>query len=207
MSPKQHNSKTTNQLRIIGGQWRGRKLSFPTHEGLRPTPDRVRETLFNWLNSPVIGARCLDLFAGSGALGLEALSRGAQFVDFIDNSPPASQQLEQNLALLNANNAKVCPISAVSWLEQLSDFHHPDNTYNIIFIDPPFHKGLVAECIKRIHNIGILAPNSWVYLEMNNQEALPSLPVNWHLHREKIAGQVCYRLFSIDDGYQNNLRP
>lgn len=183
-----------NQLRIIGGQWRGRKLSFPTLDGLRPTPDRVRETLFNWLSPSVVGAHCLDLFAGSGALGLEALSRGAASCDFVDNSRLVDKQLKRNLALLNCQSGRVYTRTADLWLQDTPNRHH----YQIVFLDPPFHQGLVAGAFELIHQHQLLANQAWVYLETARGEALPSLPANWHLHREKIAGQICYRLFAID---------
>ncbi len=195
-----HASKTpTNQLRIIGGQWRGRKLNFPSIDGLRPTPDRVRETLFNWLAPVIPGSRCLDLFAGSGALGLEALSRGATHSDLIDSASEVVNQLRENLRLLNANNGQTCgqvwAANANDWLQQFNPQQHP--AYDVIFLDPPFHQGQLEPCIKAIQHQQLLADQSWVYLEMAIDEPLPVIPDHWHLHREKNAGQVCYRLFAI----------
>ncbi|MFA7554576.1 MAG: 16S rRNA (guanine(966)-N(2))-methyltransferase RsmD [Spongiibacteraceae bacterium] len=190
------NRSSGNQLRIIAGQWRGRKLQFPSVEGLRPTPDRVRETLFNWLAPVLPNARCLDLFAGSGALGLEALSRGAAQVDFIDSSGAAIKQLQQNLQLLKAEHANCWQEPADQWLRASKPTPQP--TYDVIFLDPPFHKGLAEHCIKLIDEQRLLAANSYVYLEMGSIEALPPLPPSWQLHREKTAGQVCYRLFTTN---------
>ncbi|MCP3907355.1 MAG: 16S rRNA (guanine(966)-N(2))-methyltransferase RsmD [Oceanicoccus sp.] len=182
----------SNQLRIIGGQWRGRKLSFPSIDGLRPTTDRVRETVFNWLAVDIHDAQCLDLFAGSGALGLEALSRGASLVDLIDNARPATNLLRENLQLLKASNGQVTQASAADWLRQ-----NTDKTYDIIFLDPPFHQDLAQICIQLIDQQAMLKPGGWLYLEMGKEEALPELPPQWQLHREKTAGQVCYRLYKL----------
>ncbi len=200
MAKPRHNSSTahsvgkiSNQLRIIGGDWRGRKLSFPAIEGLRPTPDRVRETLFNWLAAIVPGARCLDLFAGSGALGLEALSRGAASVDLVDASAEVCQQLNSNLHILGCHNARVWRQKADQWLQQ----QPASASYDIIFLDPPFRQNLLADCIHAIDQQQLLADKAWVYIEMGKEEPLPELPVHWHLHREKTAGQICYRLFIV----------
>ncbi len=180
-----------NKLRIIGGQWRGRKVSFPNSEGLRPTSDRVRETLFNWLAPIIPNANCLDLFAGSGALGFEALSRGAAHIDLVDSSPTVVRHLQENLHLLNGNGSV--------WLEQAqSRLQHCQKKYDIIFLDPPFAQNLLAPCIDLIEQHQLLTDQAWVYVETGNTELLPNLPAHWKLHREKNAGQVCYRLFSID---------
>jgi 16S rRNA (guanine966-N2)-methyltransferase len=186
----------SNQLRIIGGQWRGRKLAFPTLEGLRPTPDRIRETLFNWLNTELAGSVCLDLFAGSGALGLEAVSRGAAHTDLVDSAAAACLQLNQHLHALKTDKANVHQATAEHWLQQCAS--NSRSGYNIIFLDPPFHQQLAARCIDLIDQHQLLAPTAWVYLEMNSGEASPALPTNWQPYREKTAGQVCYRLFQVE---------
>ena len=190
--PKRSSHFASNQLRIIGGQWRGRKLSFPSVDGLRPTTDRVRETIFNWLMADIHGAQCLDLFAGSGALGLEALSRGAGLVDLIDNARPAVSQLQQNLQQLDANHGQVFHANAAEWLQ-----HNTDKRYDIIFLDPPFGQHLAQTCVQLINQQAMLKPGGWLYLEMGKQEPLPALPPNWQLYREKFAGQVCYRLYKL----------
>lgn len=194
--PRPPHHKQQNQLRIIGGQWRGRKLPIPQLEGLRPTTDRVRETLFNWLATEIPGARCLDLFAGSGALGLEALSRGASFSCFIDTATPAIQQIDSNLALLDCNTAATYPMAATQWLKQFDG--SSQQAFDIIFIDAPFGKNLVAECLQLIDQQSLLSSNSLVYLETNRDEATPAIPEQWQLHREKTAGQVSYRLYRIN---------
>lgn len=185
------NQKGGNQLRVIGGQWRGRKLSFPTIEGLRPTPDRVRETLFNWLAGDINGARCLDLFSGSGALGYEALSRGAGHVDMVDSAAAVSRQLQLNARLLEADNLKIHQANALVFLAS------QPAPYDIIFLDPPFRQGLMADCLNTITQQRLLKPGAWLYIEMGRDEPLPPVPAEWQLHREKSAGQVCYRLFAI----------
>ena len=187
-------STQSNQLRIIAGQWRGRKLSFPSIEGLRPTPDRVRETLFNWLAGELTGASCLDLFAGSGALGLEALSRGASQVDMIDSAPQAIKQLKDNMTLLGCPSSQAQLANALQWLNQQTEGAH----YDILFLDPPFHTGLAADCIDLLRHKNILKSRAWVYLEMGNDETLPVIPPHWQLHREKIAGQVRYQLYFVE---------
>ena len=180
----------SNRLRIIGGRWRGRKLDFPAVEGLRPTPDRLRETLFNWLQNDIPGARCLDLFAGSGALGLEALSRGAARAVLVDASRQVTQQLEAHLRSLRCHDAAVVNLSAQSFLERGPGSTH----YDVVFLDPPFHQGLIAVCARLLEEKRWLAPGARIYLECERDLALTGLPAHWEIHREKTAGQVAYRL-------------
>jgi len=177
-----------NQLRIIGGRWRGRRLRFPDIEGLRPTPDRVRETLFNWLAPAIEGARCLDLFAGSGALGIEALSRGAAEVVWVERQPLAVRQLRQNLAQLGAAEAQVIPADALVWLGG------PSRPFDVVFLDPPFGSDLLAPVCTALEQGGWLADGARIYLETARDAPMLKLPENWQLVREKIAGQVSYRL-------------
>jgi 16S rRNA (guanine966-N2)-methyltransferase len=181
-----------SQLRIIGGQWRGRKLAFTPEPGLRPTTDRVRETLFNWLAPDIQGARCLDLFAGSGALGLEALSRGAARCDFIDSSAASLRQIGLHLDALQAGNSGFChPGSALEFLATTAD------QWDIAFVDPPFGADLVTSSCAQLDRPGLLAPPAMVYVETGKREQ-PEFPESWQLHREKRAGDVCYRLFVVD---------
>jgi 16S rRNA (guanine966-N2)-methyltransferase len=177
-------------LRIIGGQWRGRKLTFSPAEGLRPTTDRIRETLFNWLTPAVHGAHCLDLFAGSGALGLEALSRGAASCDFVDTSPAALRQIERHLQTLRPTSHAQChPAPALSFLRSSR------RCYDIVFVDPPFGKNMVDPVCAQLASPGLLCAGSFVYVETAVRDPRPGVPENWQLHREKIAGDVAYRLF------------
>lgn len=191
--PTQKVGAGKQQLRIIGGEWRGRKLNFPEIDGLRPTPDRVRETLFNWLTAYIPGARCLDLFAGSGALGFEALSRGALNVTLVDNSPEVIHQLRQNIQTLKTQQVELISASAVSWLEARNN--DLESHYDVVFMDPPFHQDLAALCCELLEQKNLLADNAMVYVE--TESALTTLPVpsNWTLHRQKQAGQVSYRLY------------
>lgn len=186
---KKPRSGGAGQIRIIGGLWRGRKLPVPDSAGLRPTTDRVRETLFNWLAPDIQGTRCLDCFAGSGALGLEALSRHAAFVTLIELERPVAQQLEKNLATLGATTGRVINTNTLQWLAQQGEPH------DLVFIDPPFRKGLLEQTLTLLENNGWLADGALVYVESEVENGLPPVPVSWQLHREKVAGQVAYRLY------------
>ncbi|MBC8947426.1 MULTISPECIES: 16S rRNA (guanine(966)-N(2))-methyltransferase [Xenorhabdus] len=177
------------QIRIIGGKWRGRKLPVPDSDGLRPTTDRVRETLFNWLMPVIQGARCLDCFSGSGALGFEALSRYASHTTLIEYDRNVAKQLLANLALLKAENADVV---------QGNTLQHLNNTgtpFDVVFLDPPFRKGMLAETINLLETNSWLAEESWIYVEAEAESAATEVPSNWQLHRQKTAGQVAYRLY------------
>ena len=182
--------KSNNQLRIIGGIWRGRKLSFPDVDCLRPTGDRIRETLFNWLAPEIQGAHCLDLFAGSGALGLEALSRGAESSVLLEKNPAAAQQLKSNLQLLQANNGKVEQVDSLAWLSR----QQPAERFDIVFIDPPFALDLWAKIAAALEAGNWLSNEATIYLEAPRDAQL-QLPANWTLHRDKQAGQVSFRLY------------
>ena len=180
------------QIRIIGGQWRGRNLTFPDIEGLRPTTDRVRETLFNWLAPQIHGARCLDLFAGSGALGLEALSRGAALCDFVDSSGKAMAQIQAHLKTLEAHDRGHChKCLAQDYLERAA------GPWNIVFIDPPFGLGLAMPLCELLESKGCLANEALVYVETGSAEPGLAMASNWELHREKRAGNVRYQLFIV----------
>lgn len=176
----------SHQLRIIGGQWRSRRLRFPAVDGLRPTLDRVRETVFNWLQFDVEGARVLDAFAGSGALGFEALSRGAKEVIFLEKNPAAALQLKDNLKLLEARNAQVWAGDALLWLQQ-----NPE-PYDLVFLDPPFRKQLLQPAIEGLQ----LLPGALVYMEHEAGLAL-NLPANWQEKKSKETKEFCFRLFEV----------
>ncbi len=181
----------SNTLRIIGGQWRGRKLCFADVEGLRPTTDRVRETLFNWLQPVIAGARCLDLFSGSGALGLEALSRGAGEVVFIERNPKAVAALRENLKLLQAANAEVHQGDALTWLQKAS------TPFDVIFLDPPFRQALLGPALRQLGEGGWAAGGARIYIEQELELGEPTLPQGWELLRSKQAGQVGYYLAEV----------
>lgn len=179
------------QLRIIGGDWRGRKLSFPAIADLRPTSDRVRETLFNWLQMDIGGARCLDLFAGSGALGLEALSRGASEVCFVEKDAIAAQQIRDHLQLLQSQRGRVLQQDALGFLT------HNTERFDIIFLDPPFKLDCMAECSQQLSERGIATSGSLIYIETPKQRPLPALPEPWQLLKQKAAGDVAYHLVRV----------
>lgn len=179
-----------HRLRIIGGRWRSRTFSFPVVDGLRPTGDRIRETLFNWLAPILPGARCLDLFAGSGILGLEALSRGASHCTLVELHPAAAKQLRQNAQLLGANNAQVLQTSALAFLDQQPE------PVDVVFLDPPFSGDFWQPVMNKL-NEGWLRDGAMIYVESRRDAALIA-PANWLLHREKLAGQVCYRLYRYE---------
>ncbi|WP_286240890.1 16S rRNA (guanine(966)-N(2))-methyltransferase RsmD [Neptuniibacter halophilus] len=184
----------SSYLRIIAGQWRGRKLEFIPEEGLRPTPDRVRETLFNWIQTAVPGAQCLDLFSGSGALGLEALSRDAGSATFIDLNSTTTRKLQDNLHLLKCQNADVIQADVVQWLNSRQTDLEP--RYDLVFMDPPFRKGLVAPCCELLEQRNMLSANALIYVETESELGDPGVPAGWQELRQKKAGQVTYRLYS-----------
>ncbi len=186
---KKPNRAAAGQIRIIGGQWRGRKLPVPDSPGLRPTTDRVRETLFNWLAPSMVDARCLDCFAGSGALGIEALSRYAASATLLEMDRSVAQQLQQNLVTLKAAHARVVNTNSLAFLAQAGTPH------DVVFVDPPFRKGLLEETLMLLENNGWLANDALIYVESEVENGLPPVPAHWDLHREKVAGQVAYRLY------------
>jgi len=184
-------SRQTNQLRIIGGTHRGRKLNFPDVAGLRPTSDRIRETLFNWLQADVIGAKCLDLFAGSGALGFEALSRGAAYVHFIDTHQQVISQLKANAKTLGVDNCGFWQSDAISFLNQAQQ-----EKFELVFLDPPFQKDFLPQCIQALENSSALQIGTKIYIEMEKSAQI-TLPENWQILKNKKAGQVNYTLLEV----------
>ncbi len=195
-------AKTSNAfVRIIGGEWRSRKLEFPEIQGLRPTPDRVRETLFNWLQTVTPGAHCLDLFSGSGALAFEALSRGASQATLVDASPQVCRSLKTNLHALKAQNAEVIEGDAVRWLE--SQPVDQAARFDLVFLDPPFRQDLVRLIAELLESRNLLAPNALIYVETEKELGNPELPDNWSVYREKSAGQVSYRLYNRHEIQEN----
>lgn len=192
------------EIRIIGGDWRGRKLPVLSAEGLRPTSDRVRETVFNWLQFEIAGANCLDVFSGSGALGLEALSRGAKSTIFLELSKPAVKQLQSNLEKLTVSNAHVIQGDSLHWLSQPAQ-----TTFDIIFLDPPFNQGLMQQAVDKLFISGYLAPTTsgdpiWLYLEQEKNLDWPTLPEGWRCYREKSTSQVRFGLFKWRENNEAN---
>ena len=184
----------SNQLRIIAGKWRGRKLAFPDADGLRPTPDRVRETVFNWLQ-PYLGfSNCLDLFAGSGALGFEAASRGAELSVLVEANSQASKQLQANCKVLSAEQCKIEASTAQQFLS------NNKQQFDIVFIDPPYQADLWTEIAIQLEQTGALADNAIIYLECSSRGNLPKLPQHWSIFKDKKAGEVRYCLFRNQKG-------
>ena len=184
-----HSGKQT--LRIIGGTWRGRKIHFPDNEALRPTPDRVRETLFNWLMPIIQGARCLDLFAGSGVLGLEALSRGASEVVFVDNHYQSIASLRETCKLFSAQNVEFFTGDAMQFLNGTV------RRFDIVFLDPPYSSSSLVKTATLLQDNGWLTDNAYMYVEHAQDFDTSTLPVQWQLHRQKRAGQVCFSLYTL----------
>jgi len=176
-------------VRIIGGQWRSRKLHFTSAEGLRPSSDRIRETVFNWLAPYVAGARCLDLFAGSGALGLEALSRGAAHCHFVEKDRATAQQIRQHLQTLACRDADVVTTSATQFLTGA------ERGWHIVFLDPPFNKDLLMPAIDALQDR--LGEGALVYVETAKGEPV-TVPSSWRVVKHKTAGQVEYRLYEVE---------
>jgi 16S rRNA (guanine966-N2)-methyltransferase len=176
-------------LRIIGGAWRGRRFRFTAQADIRPTPDRVRETLFNWLRERVAAARCLDLCAGSGALGLEALSRGAARVHFVESDATAVRELRARLIEWGAQGGSVERMDALRYLRTKPE------AFDVVFLDPPFAAGLLRAAAHLLEDREWLAPGALVYVESAAHAELPALPASWRLTKAKRAGEVAYHLF------------
>lgn len=183
---------SAGSFRIIGGQWRSRRLNFPVVDGLRPTTDRVRETLFNWLYGRIDGASVLDLFAGSGSLGFESLSRGAASATFVEQELPVVQAIRDNLILLGGK-AEVVNRDALSWLKG-RNLNHVD----LIFLDPPFRQCLLDKCFECFETGTKLQSGTLIYLELEKERPDLPVPVSWELQKEKTAGQVSYRLYRYE---------
>ena len=182
---------TLGQCRIIAGKWRGRKLAVADIEGLRPTPDRVRETVFNWLQATVGGVRCLDLFAGSGALGFEAASRGAKSVVLVESNTQATTILRDNITAMTAEQCQVENKTAQQFIAQTTQ------QYDLVFIDPPYQSDLWTEITQQLVTSNVLADNAIIYLECPSKGELPRVPESWTVLKDKTAGDVRYCLFEV----------
>lgn len=187
---KRHEDRPAGKLRIIGGQWRSRQLPVIDVDGLRPTTDRVRETLFNWLQADIPGAACLDLFAGTGALGFEAASRGAKQVVMIEKSNAAYDVLLKNRKTLQADRVELHHHDAMDYLQQLTS----PAEFDIVFLDPPYQSGLLQPVIDKL----AVKSGCKVYLELNNKDQI-STPENWQLLKDKTAGQIHFCLYQADN--------
>ena len=187
---RKQSAKPSNKgsIRIIAGLHRGRKLPVLMAEGLRPTTDRVKETVFNWLMPFIQDSNCLDCFAGSGGLGFEALSRGASHVSLIELNKAAARQLKENQQLLKTDNISIINSDAISFIKSNTQ------KFDVVFLDPPFRKGFIEQTTQLL-NENSLADNALIYIEMESEHNDQQLPLNWKLLKEKIAGQVIYRLY------------
>ena len=190
---KDKKKSSAGQLRIVAGIWRSRLLQIADVPGLRPTPERIRETLFNWLAPSIHGAKCLDLCAGTGALGLEALSRGAGEVVFVERSAVAFETLKSNIALLGGPNAEVLNVDARRYLNGPST-----RAFDIVFLDPPFAADLYDELCRLLVEQRWLADDARIYIEMDKDQPELSLPPGWQVLKNKTAGKVRYMLAATD---------
>ena len=181
------------RLRIVAGKWRSRLLDIANVPGLRPTSERIRETLFNWLRPTIPGARCLDLFAGTGALGLEALSRGAADVVFVEKSPLAVKVLRDNVQTLAATTADVRQGDALAFLQA-----PPGEKFDIVFLDPPFAADMLGDLCRLIDEAAVLDGGALVYLEDDRARPETDLPSGWRILKSKTAGNVRYSLAQVD---------
>ncbi|HEX5638188.1 MAG TPA: 16S rRNA (guanine(966)-N(2))-methyltransferase RsmD [Burkholderiaceae bacterium] len=189
------------EVRIIGGEWRGRKLHFPPSAGLRPTPDRVRETVFNWLQFELAGKHCVDLFAGSGAFGFEALSRGADEAVFVERDAAAARTIRDTLAQFHCDRGRVEQVDALAWLERGPPGSKP---FDIVFLDPPYGEAWLPALAEKLERGGWLTPGAWIYLEDAAARGEPRLPAVWTLLRSKRAGDVGYHLARRGSPAHNN---
>jgi len=184
-----------SSVRIIGGEWRGRRLSVPDLPGLRPSGDRCRETLFNWLQPYLAGAVCADLFAGSGALGLEAASRGAASVTLVEKNSAVVASLDRSINLLRAARVQVVGRDALVWLA-----HVEPDSLDIVFVDPPFDEGLTPRVMKALDSLGCVRPGGFAYFEtaLSREPVVPG--PGWSIWRERTMGQVRMQLLRRESG-------
>lgn len=187
--------KAPGRVRIGAGSLRGSVLAVPEHPGLRPTPGRVRETLFNWLRAVLPGARCLDLFAGSGALGVEALSRGAAWATFVERDAGLAEALRSNLGRLGREDAEVECADAGAWLA--GAIRQP---FDVVFLDPPFGADLWNRAVADLEASGLLAAPAWIHVEAPAGKGVV-VPSGWRMHREGRAGDVHHVLYRRDGAH------
>lgn len=189
---KENQRKGSQQLRIIGGDWRSRRINFADAPGLRPTMDRVRETVFNWLQWDTEGKTILDCFAGSGALGYESLSRGAKEVTFIELNPKAASCIRESLLSLEASNAQVWQSDALVWLSQQDSLEQ----FDVIFLDPPFGKDLLSPAVEAMAEK--IKSGCLVYVEVEAKADLSCIPANWLETKRKDSKEFSFMLFEVE---------
>ncbi len=192
--PSQNNTKNSakkGSIRIIAGKHRGRKLPVMMSPGLRPTTDRIKETVFNWLMPYLPASRCLDCYAGAGSLGFEALSRGASELTLLELDKQVARQLKQNITLLNAANVNAVQTDTLHYLQ-----HQVASRQDIVFVDPPFHQGLIEQTIALLSK-GWVAEHSLIYIEMERDISTLNTPEKWLLLKQKKSGQVAYALYQV----------
>jgi len=197
--PKKRGKTAKGRLRIVAGNWRGRRLPVLDLPGLRPTPERVRETLYNWLMHWIPKKHCLDLYAGTGALGFEALSRGAASCIFVERNPDACRMLEANAATLGATGATVQKADAKTVLRSL-----PEQSVDFVFLDPPFDDSDMSDLCRRLEHSGILKRGARVYVEQDLDTPPVELPGTWAVFRAGKAGQVRYSLLTTSQADDSN---
>ena len=180
-----------NSVRIISGKYKSRKITFPSQSEVRPTGNRIRESLFNWIQLEITNSRCLDLFAGSGALGIEALSRGAAIATFIESNREAAFYIKKNLKNLGAINGDLIIAEATSWLKCAKDI----DPFDIVFLDPPFKANLMFDCFQLLESNNMIADNGSIYIETETEFKEEILPESWRLSHKNQAGKVFYYLY------------
>ena len=180
-----------NFVRIISGKYKSRKITFPDRPEIRPTGDRIRESLFNWIHADIFDSRCLDLFSGSGALGIEALSRGAKMTTFVESDSETANCLERNLQTLKAENGIVVKADAISWLESQKNIE----PFEFVFLDPPFKDNFLLGCISLLESNCMITKNGNIYIESETDIDQRQLPLTWQLKQKKQAGRVSYCLY------------
>lgn len=188
-------TQQSHHIRIIAGHWRGQKIKVIEQDDLRPTTDRVRETLFNWLSLSIINADCLDAFSGSGILSFETLSREAKSVVMVEKSRPAVNALKQNSAHLKASNISLEESDVIQYLSNTT------NDFDVIFLDPPFaHPDLLIKALTLINNKRLIREKGVIYIEMSKHDLHMLDALNFEINwlKKKTAGQVCYALLSLD---------
>ncbi|AXN02271.1 16S rRNA (guanine(966)-N(2))-methyltransferase [Candidatus Purcelliella pentastirinorum] len=183
--------KNIKIIRIISGKWKGKKIIIPNIKKLKPTKDIIKETLFNWIEPYIYKSSCLDCFAGSGSLGLEALSRNASSVTFLEKNKYIIKILKKNIKKLKILNTKIINTNALKWIKKTK------KKYNLIFIDPPFKTNLITQIVKIIKINKCLKNKSLIYIEKNNKDKNIKLPKNWEIYKTKYTKNITYSIYKI----------